>query len=392
MVTYIDDPRSQIDNKRVLVRADYNISLNKDHSIGNDTRIKQSLPTLTYLMEHGCKIILLSHLGEPTGFDIALSLSPIRDDLAKLLPTSTVTLFPTIQALTEALPRQQSSDIFLLENIRFLSGEQANDPQFSQTLSSLADVYVNDAFSVSHRKAASVVGIPSLLPSFGGLLLKKEITTLEPLLSNPLHPFVVILGGAKISTKLPLLTKLSAHADTVIAGGGIANTLLVAQGTPLGKSLVEEDMLDLAKEYLTHLDTNHTTLLLPSDVVVGDTIDATTSTIKSTSEIGTTDMVLDIGPNTIQTYTKSLSLAKTILWNGPLGYFENPLFRKGTDATYEAIATNNQAISIVGGGETIAALANESHPERITHISTGGGAMLEYLEKGTLPGIAALSR
>jgi 3-phosphoglycerate kinase len=388
-ITFIDDV--EIINKRVLIRNDFNVSLNQSHKIANDQRIRQAIPTISYLLKNQNKLILTSHLGEPKGYDSSLSLRVIQEDLERFLPDYTIILFPTIQTLKEALPKQTVREIFLLENLRFLPGEQKNDAHLAQSLASLADIYVNDAFSVSHREAASIVTLPHLLPSFGGFLLKQEIHALAPLLEHPQSPYVVVLGGAKISTKLPLLIKLAQICDTILVGGAMANTFLVAKGLPVGKSLIEANEIDHART-LIHLSRSKADIVLPIDVSVGDSTEATVLTTKSVEAVSESDMILDIGPRTQALFSKIIDEAQTILWNGPLGYTENPVFKTGTDAVYEAIIANPHCISIVGGGDTITALAHENHIQKITHISTAGGGMLEYLEKGTLPGLEALKR
>lgn len=389
-IHFVDD--AELSDKRILIRNDFNVSLNAAHKIANDTRIRQAIPTISFLQKNQNKLILTSHLGDPDGYDPTLSLQLIKDDLQALLPNTTVTLFPTIQALKDALAQQTVEDIFLLENLRFLPGEQKNDPILANLLASLADVYVNDALSVSHREAASIIGLPSLLPAYGGLLLRNELEALSPLLSSPDSPYVVILGGAKISTKLPLLMKLAHLCNTLLVGGGLANTLLLAKGLQVGKSLIESDEVESAKAFLQHIDQENAHLILPTDVLVAEKADATSCTTKLASELQDTDMILDIGPQTVKSFNHAITSAKTILWNGPLGYTENPIFTTGTDAIYHAIVSNTHSVSVLGGGDTITALAKEEHLDSITHISTAGGAMLEYLEKGTLPGLEALKQ
>lgn len=387
-ITFIDDV--EIINKRVLIRNDFNVSLNQSHKIANDQRIRQAIPTISYLLKNQNKLILTSHLGEPKGYDKNLSLQVVKEDLERFLPDYTIILFPTVQTLKEALPKQTIREIFLLENLRFLPGEQQNNEQLARTLASLADIYVNDAFSVSHREAASIVGLPHLLPSFGGLLLKQEIQALSPLIEHPQSPYIVVLGGAKISTKLPLLTKLAHLCDTILVGGAMANTFLLAKGLSVGKSLVENEEVDAAKQLLTTRSDKTAEIILPLDVCVGDSLNTTHASTIGVDSISATDMILDIGPKTQELFSETLHAAQTILWNGPLGYTENPVFKGGTDAVYDAIIANTHCISIIGGGDTITALAHEEHTQKITHISTAGGAMLEYLEKGTLPGLEAL--
>lgn len=388
-IHYIDE--EHLEHKRILIRVDYNVSLNADHSIGNDERIRQSLPTLLYLLKHHNKLVLLAHLGSPKGIDPTLSLKRVANDLQKLLPDYTITLVKDFHA-KEPFEKQTEKEILLIENIRFFPGEQENYPAFAQELSVLGEIYVNDAFSVSHREAASVVGLPHLLPSYGGLLLKKEVETLTKALKDPQKPFVAILGGAKVSSKIHLITKLIEVADTILIGGGMANTFFRSAGLEVGKSFYEPDALAQAKQLLHAAERHHTELILPQDVVVGEGFTATEAVSKRLGEIGKKDQILDIGPETEALFGNKIAEAKTIVWNGPVGYFENPTFRHGTDFLYYAISENNDALSIIGGGETLAAVSKKEHLEKISHISTGGGAMLEFMEKGTLPGIEALER
>ena len=262
-----------ITNKTILLRVDFNVSLHPDHVIADDARIKQSLPTIEYLLKEHNKLILIAHLGEPEKRDSSDSLKPVAKRLQEYLPHNKIILVDDFTANPEQLVNQTKDEIILLENIRFYPGEQANDPEFTRTLAKLGDIYVNDAFSVSHRKAASIVGLPSLLPSYGGLLLKKEITVLDGIMKHPKKPFVAIIGGKKITTKIRFISKLTAVADYVLIGGGLANTFLAAQGFAVGKSLISEDDISLAKNLLAHAKREHTELLVPTDVVVGKSLD-----------------------------------------------------------------------------------------------------------------------
>jgi phosphoglycerate kinase len=307
------------------------------------------------------------------------------------LPDTTVRLVKDFHE-KEVFEKQTEREIILVENIRFFPGEQENYPAFAKELSMLGDIYVNDAFSVSHRDAASVVGLPHLLPSFGGLLLKKEVETLTKALKDPKEPFVAILGGAKVSSKIHLITRLIEVADIILIGGGMANTFFRAAGLEIGKSFYEPAALAQAKKLLVSAEKHHTELVLPQDVIVGDGFTATEALTKRLGEIEAKDQILDIGPETEALFGSKIAEAKTIVWNGPVGYFENPTFRHGTDFLYYAISENAEALSIIGGGETLAAVSKKEHLEKISHISTGGGAMLEFMENGTLPGIEALER
>jgi len=385
---YIDD--REIKNKRVLLRVDYNVSLDQRHRIGNDERIRQSLPSIRLLIKNHNSLILLSHLGRPHGKDKNLSLEPVAKRLQELLPEIQVIFVPDLESLPrENMRNSLLNQLFLLENVRFFPGEDLSSAEFSKQLASYGDVYVNDAFSVSHRTCASITEMPKLLPSYGGLLMKKEIENLEPLLKNPKHPFVAILGGAKISTKIKLLYKLIDTADFLLLGGGMANTFLLALGDELGRSLVEKDEVSEARKLLGFAASKKTKLLLPTDVILGDK-NGKNAKLALIQDVSKHDIVLDIGPQTQAVFAQAILQAKTIIWNGPMGYFENEAYRRGTDFIFYAICANNSAISIVGGGETISAISNKEHLEKITHISTGGGAMLEFIENGTLPGILAL--
>lgn len=386
---YIDG--NDISNKRVILRVDFNVSLNPNFTIADDVRIRQAIPTIELLLKQKNKIILITHLGRPEGREEKYSLQKVAKDLETYIPGYQVKLISDfLTEPHETFMAQEEQTIILLENIRFYTEEQANDPEFAKKLAALGDIYVNDAFSVSHRADASIVGIPALLPSYAGLLLKKEITMLQKAVDHPEKPVVTILGGSKISSKINLITKLCTIADTVILGGGIANTFLAAQGYKLGKSLVEEKEMETAKKLMALAEKEQTTLLLPHDVVVSEEKTHHTSSIKGLTEINEDERILDLGPATLAQYGQHIATAKTIIWNGPVGYFENPAFRRGTDFTYYAITQNPHAFSVVGGGETLAAIENKEYLDHISHISTGGGAMLEFIENGTLPGIEAL--
>ncbi len=373
---------ADIQNKRVLLRVDYNISLNPDHSVSNDERIKQSIPTLQKLLAANNKLILITHLGEPKGKDENFSLKPVVADLQKYFPNNPVRLIEDFSN-NEAM-KQSDTEILMLENIRFYPGETANDPEFAKQLASLADVYVNDAFAVCHRKHASVVGIPVYLPHFGGLLLQKEISMIGKTIENPQKPFVAILGGSKISTKIKLIGKFLTLADHVLLGGGLAHNFLLAQGKEIGKSISEPTEIEHTKSLMQLAKDNNTEIALYEDAVVdsGET--------KLIDTISPDEQIMDIGPETEAHFGHVIAEAKTIIWNGPVGKFEDPKFRHGTDFIYYAITENSAATSVVGGGDTLAAMTNKDHIEKITHISTGGGAMLEFIENGTLPGIEAL--
>lgn len=387
---YIDE--YPISEKRILLRVDFNVSLNPKHQIADDARIKQSLPTIEFLLKHNNRLILISHLGRPHGLDLKLSLEPVKNRLQELLPDKIIHLLRDFsEPEREILRNQKANEIILLENIRFFAEEEKNDENFAKNLAQLADVYVNDAFAVSHRKAASIVAITKFLPSYAGLLMKKEIETLSKVITHPQKPLVVIVGGAKISAKIKLIKKLITLADFILFGGGLANTFLLALGIEVGRSLTEPQEIDEAKSILRLAGEKQTKILLPEDVVIGDQQGKHT-TYKKVQMLNKHDTILDIGPETMALFGQAILQAKTIIWNGPVGRFEVDAYRRGTDFIYYAIAANQTAVSIVGGGETLAALSQKEHLEKITHISTGGAAMLEFIENGTLPGIEALKR
>lgn len=387
---YIDEV--SLKKKKILIRVDFNVSLNPNHSIADDARIRQSIPTLEYLLKNKNKLILIAHLGDPEKRNAADSLLRIANRLHQYLPKHKVLLVEDFLTDDSALKEQTEDQIILLDNIRFYPGEKKNDPAFAKQLASLGDVYVNDAFSVSHREAASVVGLPKILPHYGGLLLKKEVTVLDDLMQHPKSPFVAIMGGRKIASKIKVINKLSSVADYVLLGGGLANTFLAAEGFSTGKSLISEEDIHYAKKLMAHAKKENTHLVLPKDVVVGKSLESKESAVKKIDEIGKTDNVLDIGPETLAEFGTIISKAKTIVWNGPVGYMENQEFKRGTDFLYYAITQNTDATSVVGGGDTLAAISKKEYLDKITHISTGGGAMLEFIENGTLPGIEALKK
>jgi phosphoglycerate kinase len=382
----------EIKDKKVLLRVDFNVSLNEKHKIANDERIRQTIPTIEYLLKKNNTLIILSHLGRPQGRDEALSLEPIAKDLATYLPHNKILLLPDIASLKVELEKKVEHTVYILENIRFFPGEDENDEGFAKELASLADVYVNDAFSVSHRASASVVDITKFLPSYSGLLLKKEIESLSKAVEQPEHPMVVILGGAKIDTKIRLIDRLIEIADVVMLGGGIANTFLYAKEYEIGKSIADRESVHVATRLLHHAKEHQTTLLLPTDALIASSLQSETSESKLLAQIEKSDYILDIGPETEALYGNRIANAKTVIWNGPVGYFENPVFAHGTDFLYYMITENTSAFSVIGGGETLAAISKKEYLKKISHISTGGGAMLEYVEKGTLPGIEALKQ
>lgn len=378
--------------KKVLVRVDFNVPLNDKGEITDDTRITASLPTIQYLLEQKAAVILMAHLGRPKGqVKPELSLAPVAKHLGKLLGKKILFAPDCVgEAAQAAASKLKPCHILLLENLRFHKEEEKNDMEFAEKLASLADLYVNDGFGVSHRAHASVEGVTHFLPAAAGFLLEKEIQYVGQAVTNPLHPFVAIIGGAKVSDKIGVISNLLDKVDTLLIGGGMANTFLAAQGYKMGKSLVEEDKLDLAKELLAKAKKNKVNMLLPTDLVMAAAFapDAEHVTEK-VKNLNQAYMALDIGAETSKTYAEALADAKMIVWNGPMGVFEMDAFCKGTEAVAKAVA-KSRATSIVGGGDSVAAIEKLGLAKRITHISTGGGASLEYLEGKVLPGVAAL--
>lgn len=378
--------------KKVLVRVDFNVPLNDKGEITDDTRITASLPTIQYLLEQKAAVILMAHLGRPKGqVKPELSLAPVAKHLGKLLGKKILFAPDCVgEAAQAAASKLKPGHILLLENLRFHKEEEKNDMEFAEKLASLADLYVNDGFGVSHRAHASVEGVTHFLPAAAGFLLEKEIQYVGQAVINPLHPFVAIIGGAKVSDKIGVISNLLDKVDTLLIGGGMANTFLAAQGYKMGKSLVEEDKLDLAKELLAKAKKNKVNMLLPTDLVMAAAFapDAEHVTEK-VKNLNQAYMALDIGAETSKAYAEALADAKMIVWNGPMGVFEMDAFCKGTEAVAKAVA-KRRATSIVGGGDSVAAIEKLGLAKRITHISTGGGASLEYLEGKVLPGVAAL--
>ncbi len=393
-IHYIDD--EQPDNKTILLRVDFNVSLNPNNlTIADDARIKQGIPTIKYLLEHGNKLIIASHLGRPKEpRDPKYSMKIVCNQLREYLPDVSIRLIDDF--LTEdpqTFKNQKQNELYILENTRYYPGEKANDGEFAKKMASLADIYVNDAFGVSHRPAASVVGVTKFLPSFGGLLLRKEIEMISKVMKDAQKPVVSIIGGAKIETKINIIDKLIDISDVVIIGGGLANTFLYAQGVDVGNSFVEKNEKEKALQLIEKAKNKGIELILPVDCVVGTTQELEKGgMIYKVKDIPEQVEILDIGPESEARIGTIITKARTIIWNGPVGYFENPHYRHGTDFVYYAITNNTEATSVVGGGDTLAAISKKEYLEKITHISTGGGAMLEFIEKGTLPGIDALKR
>lgn len=378
--------------KKVLVRVDFNVPLNDKGEITDDTRITASLPTIQYLLEQKAAVILMAHLGRPKGqVKPELSLAPVAKHLGKLLGKKILFAPDCVgEAAQAAASKLKPGHILLLENLRFHKEEEKNDMEFAEKLASMADLYVNDGFGVSHRAHASVEGVTHFLPAAAGFLLEKEIQYVGQAVTNPLHPFVAIIGGAKVSDKIGVISNLLDKVDTLLIGGGMANTFLAAQGYKMGKSLVEEDKLDLAKELLAKAKKNKVNMLLPTDLVMAAAFAPDSEHVtEKVKNLNQAYMALDIGAETSKAYAEALADAKMIVWNGPMGVFEMDAFCKGTEAVAKAVA-KSRATSIVGGGDSVAAIEKLGLAKRITHISTGGGASLEYLEGKVLPGVAAL--
>lgn len=377
-----------VKGKRVLVRVDYNVPI-KDGKVGDDTRIRAAMPTLNYLLEHGAAVILCSHLGRPKGGpDPKFSLKPVADYLSQLsgkpVAFAEDCVGPAAEAAAKAL---KPGGILLLENTRFHPEEEKNDLELAKKMAALADVYVNDAFGSAHRAHSSTEGVAHFLPAVAGFLMEEEIKYLGQAIADPKKPFVAILGGAKISDKIGVIRNLLAKADQVLIGGGMANTFFKAQGYPIGDSLVEDEVLDTARELL---QLGGKRLRLPVDMVVADKFDAEAAS--KTMPMGPVPdgwRIMDVGPETVKAYAKTVAGAGTVVWNGPMGVFEFAKFAKGTFGVAKAVA-ESKAISIIGGGDSVAAVSAAGLSERITHISTGGGASLEMLEGLVLPGLAAL--
>ena len=377
-----------VKGKKVLVRVDYNVPI-KDDKVSDDTRIVAAMPTLKYLLDHGAAVILCSHLGRPKGGpDPKFSLRPVAAYLSELMGKPVAFADDCVGPVAEAAARAlKPGEVLLLENTRFHPEEEKNDPELAKKMAALADIYVNDAFGSAHRAHASTEGVAHYLPAVAGFLMEEEIKYLSQAIDNPKRPFIAILGGAKISDKIGVIRNLLTKADQILIGGGMANTFFKAQGYPIGDSLYEEEALDTARELL---QIGASRLRLPVDVVIADKYDAEAEKkIVPMSPVPDGWRILDIGPATVENFTKSLSTAGTIVWNGPMGVFEFPRFAEGTIGVAKAIA-ETKAVSVIGGGDSVSAINQAGLADKITHISTGGGASLEMLEGINLPGLAAL--
>ena len=378
--------------KRVFVRVDFNVPMDDNQDITDDTRIRAALPTITYLVQADAKVILASHLGRPKGkVNPKFSLAPIARRLGELLNKEIIMAQDCIGSeLKTQIDNMVNGQIILLENVRFYEEEEMNNPEFAKQMADLAEIYVNDAFGTAHRSHASTEGIAKYIPAYAGFLMKKEVDIMGKALASPTRPFVAIIGGAKVSDKIEVIENLINKVDILIIGGGMANTFLKAQDLQVGKSLVEAEKVELAKELLIKAEKSGVKLMLPSDVVVAKEFSANAaSRAIKVSEIEADDMALDIGPKSAEQFAQAISSAQTVIWNGPMGVFEMDAFAKGTERIAKAMA-ECPGITIVGGGDSVAAVEKMGVVESLTHISTGGGASLEFLEGKILPGVAAL--
>jgi phosphoglycerate kinase len=384
-----------VNGKKVLVRVDFNVPLDAEQHITDDTRIVAALPTIEYLLDHQAAVILMSHLGRPDGKAVdKLRLAPVAQRLTNLLhrPVETTTDCVGPEAFNKA-SSLQPGQVLLLENLRFHKEEEKNNPAFSRQLANLGEIYVNDAFGSAHRAHASTEGVAHYLPGVAGFLMEKEINFLGAALENPRRPFAAIVGGAKVSDKIAVLQRLISIADTILIGGGMANTFLKAQGYEIGDSLHEEAKLDVARDLIARAEQQHKIFILPTDVVIADRFaaDAEHKVVAATA-VPQGWRILDLGPVTIQRFREAVASAQTIVWNGTLGVAEMPAFAVGTNTVIDILIKRTQegATTIIGGGDSAAAVEKAGAADKMTHVSTGGGASLEFLEGRTLPGVAAL--
>lgn len=380
-------------NKKALVRVDFNVPL-KDGVVTDDTRIQAALPTINYLLEHGAAVVVMSHFGRPKGKkNPEFSMAPIAKRFSELLGKKVLlandVIGPEVTAQVKSLKK---GDVLLLENVRFYAEEEGNDPEFSKSLAAFGDVYVNDAFGTAHRAHASTEGVAHYLPSYAGFLIEKEVKFMAPLLENPEKPFVAIIGGSKVSSKISVLESLVRTCNTIVIGGGMAYTFLAVQGHTIGKSLVEEDYKATASSFLAKAKEKGVKVILPVDHLCGADFKEDTPVIKIDSTDIPQDLIgMDIGPKTVALIVDAVSKAKSVVWNGPMGVFEFDAFANGTLSVAKALA-DSKAITVVGGGDSVAAINKFNLADKITHVSTGGGASLEFLEGQVLPGIKALEK
>ena len=385
--------QADVAGKRTLVRVDFNVPI-KDGIVTDDTRIRAALPTIQYLVDAGARVVLMSHRGRPSGegFEEAYTLAPAAERLSELLGAPVAFASDTVgedaQAKAAAL---EDGQVLLLENLRFDKREKKNDPDFCRALAALGEIYVNDAFGTAHRAHASTAGVAELLPAYAGYLMLNEVGTLTGMLEDPKRPFLAILGGSKVSDKIKVIDALIEKCDVLVVGGGMCFTFLLAQGKQVGTSLKEEDWVERAAETLARAEAAGCRILLPTDVVVADAFaeDARTQTV-SVDAIPADMMGLDIGPETATAYGEAIAQAKTVFWNGPMGVFEMKAFEAGTKAVAEAVAANAEADTIIGGGDSVAAVNKFGLADQMTFISTGGGASMELVQGEALPGVEAL--
>lgn len=390
--TIRDIPEGELQGKRVLVRVDFNVPLDENRNITDDTRIVESLPTIKFLLERGARVILVSHLGRPKGKPSdEFRMDPIARRLEELLGWRVYKVNECVgENVRKAVAQLKSGEVLLLENVRFYPEEEANDENFARALAELADVYVNDAFGAAHRAHASTAGVARFLPAYAGFLMEKELEALGEKLNNPVRPFLAILGGAKVSSKIGVLQKLLEKVDVLLIGGGMAYTFIKAMGYEIGKSLLEEGMIEEARKILETAKAKGVRLELPEDFIVAPEGEEGVETrVVDWDKIPRDMGGYDIGPKTIEKFGKYIQGAKTIFWNGPLGLFEVDVFARGTTEIARKVAESG-AIVVVGGGDTVAAIKKAGVESKITHISTGGGASLEFVEGRPLPGVEVL--
>ena len=373
--------------KTALVRVDFNVPM-KDGAVADDTRIRAAMPTLAYLRERTARVVLLSHLGRPDGKpNPKYSLEPVAERLGEVLGMPCPFAADCVGPIAESAVKMiRPGEVVLLENVRFHAEEEANDPAFAAQLAKLGDVFVNDAFGTAHRAHASTEGLAHHLPAVAGLLMEKEVVTIGKALADPRRPFIAIVGGAKVSSKLAVLQNLIDRVDRLLIGGGMANTFLAAQGCPVGKSLLEPDLVATARDLLSR----GAKIVLPTDVMVTTDLKGNASPLlKAVEDVGADDVIADVGPRTSERFASEIASAGTVLWNGPMGIFEDPRFSKGTIEVAHAMA-DSSATTIVGGGESVQAVEQAGVADKLSHVSTGGGASLEFIEGKILPGVAAL--